>query len=256
MSSIKKKKVHIKKFNLFLFTLILVFLFLIVYSSIHILGWSNENNKNKKIKAAIEKNIEIIDDKYIIDWDKIKEENPDTIAYLKVPGTNINYFVVQGGDNDFYLKHNFYRDYNEAGWVFANVYNNFDGNDYNITMFAHARLDGSMFGSLRDVLKSEWQSNLDNRVITFITENEEYKYEVFSTYKIYVEDYYYQNSFSTKEEFRDFLNTVKLRSNYNYDVDVSNGSQIITLSTCDYDDNYRLVLHAIRLEEDDLNEED
>lgn len=58
-----------------------------------------------------------------IDFNKLINKNPDTIGWIKVLGTDINYPVVQTNNNDFYLTHSFDKSYNKAGWIFADYIN-------------------------------------------------------------------------------------------------------------------------------------
>ena len=58
--------------------------------------------------------------------EKLKQENSDTVAWLKVENTNIEIPVVQAKDNSYYLTHNFNKKYNVAGWVFADYKNKFE----------------------------------------------------------------------------------------------------------------------------------
>ena len=214
-----------------------------LYFGYDILKWQKSVLENAKIKDEINSDIDIADGEYNIDFDKLKKKNPDIVAYLRVKGTNIDYIVVKGKDNDYYLNHNLYKKYNIAGWIFANYINTFDENDKNITIFGHNTKDGSMFGTLNKVLKSDWQKNSDNLEITLITEKGEYKYKVFSTYSNKAEDYYISNSFDG-DEYVKFLNTIKSRSNYNYGIEISQNDKILTLSTCSGDGSKRVVLHA------------
>ena len=235
--------------KIILLFLIFVCLIIIIYSIINIINWDESNKENNKIKEKINEYVEKDEesDEYKIDWTKIKEENADTIAYIEIKNTNIKYFIVKGNDNDYYLNHNFDKKYSKAGWIFMNYINKLDGSDKNISIFGHNRLDGSMFGTLNKTLNKDWQDDASNHEIVFITENEKSIYRVFSTYKIKAEDYYIKTEFNSNE-FNDFVNKLKSRSNYNYNNDVNEESKIITLSTCDVDNNYRIVLHAKKIE--------
>lgn len=230
----------------------LIFIVLIIYSLTNICIWWVSNKKNSKILDDIAKDIIVnddsknLEDKYDINFDDLKKRNPDIVAWIKVNGTNIAYPVVKSSDNDYYLTHNFNKSYNKAGWIFANYQNKLDGSDKNITLFGHGRRDGSMFGSLRSVINEKWQNNSDNLSIIFITENETSLYKVFSTYRIAAEDYYIRSNF-TDEEFSDFVKTIKSRSNKDYNVEVTSDDKILTLSTCDVNSDYRIVLHAKKI---------
>ena len=110
-----------------------------------------------------------------------------------------------------------------------------------------------MFGELSKVLRKEWYSKDDNLNITFITPDKKTTYKVFSIYKIEAEDYYINTEFSTDKDFDTFVKVLKNRSLIKLNVDVNNPSQIITLSTCYDNGNIRLVVHAIKVNEE-INE--
>ncbi len=184
------------------------------------------------------------ENKYTVDFNMLKKQNSDTVAWIKVNGTNIEYPIVKAKDNEYYLTHSFDKSSNSAGWIFADYKNKFDGTDKNIVVFGHNRKDKSMFGSLKNILTSEWQNNSENTEITFVSENENCLYKVFSIYQIEKEDYYIKTNFSNNNEFEKFLETIKNRSVKNFGTPVSSVDRILTLSTCASNDNYRIVLHA------------
>ena len=231
-----------------------IFVILFVFSSYKVIMWKLNVDKNNNInKEIIKKNIKIDNNeknkkyKYNVDFESLKKQNPDTVAYLKVNGTNIDYVVVKGKDNSYYLKHNFNKEYNIAGWIFADYKNKFDGTDKNIVVFGHNTKDGSMFGTLKNVLSEDWQNNKDNLQITFVTERKEYLYQVFSTYSIKPEEYYIKTDFESNDEYIEFLNELKERSNHDYKVDISPNDTILTLSSCIGDGSKRVVLHAKKI---------
>ena len=224
-----------------------------LYSLTNIIMWFIENKKNNSIKEEINKYVEINEVKlenneekteYTIDFSKLKERNADTVAYLKVNNTNIDYVVVKGKDNSYYLKHNFNKESNRAGWIFMDYNNMLDGSDKNIVIYGHNTRDGSMFGSLRKVIQEEWYQDKDNYLIKLVLEDKIVTYQVFSTYSINVEDYYINTVFDNNNEFGNFVNTLKKRSVYDYQIDVSGDDSILTLSTCTGNGTKRMVLHA------------
>ena len=106
--------------------------------------------------------------------------NNDTIAWLKVNGTDIEYAVVKANDNSYYLDHNFEKEYNKAGWIFADYKNVLDGTDKNIIIYGHNMGNGTMFGTLKTVLDSSWRKNADNMIVNFDLNNQSYKFKIFS----------------------------------------------------------------------------
>ena len=203
------------------------------------------NNITDKINEAVtvEKNSEGKED-FNINFNTLKKQNEDTVAWIKVNNTNVKYPVVKAKDNSFYLTHSFDKSNNSAGWIFADYKNKFDDTDKNIVIYGHNRRDGSMFSSLKNALNPNWYNNDLNRNILLYTENEEYNYEIFSIYKIESEDYYIKTEFNDENDFEDFLNTITKRSVQDFGVNVSKDDSILTLSTCANNNKYRVVIHA------------
>lgn len=214
-----------------------------IFSGYKIISWYLANKENKKINEETKQAITITKGKVKVDFEKLKKQNSDAIAYLKVNNTNINYVVTKTTNNDYYLNHNFNKDYNISGWVFADYRNNFDDTDKNIIIYGHNTMDDSMFGSLKNILKKDWYTNQDNLKITLITENKEYKYKVFSIYQIEAEDYYIKTKFESNE-FIKFVNEIKSRSIHDFKEELNNDDIILTLSTCSQTGKERVVLHA------------
>ena len=193
----------------------IVLIAVIIFSGIKIIEWIKSNKKNKDIMSEIKENVVINNEmdsnneEYKIDFAKLKQKNSDAIAWIKVNGTDIDFPVVKGTDNSYYLTHNFDKEKNKAGWIFADYRNKFDGTDKNIIIYGHNMKNGSMFASLKDVIKEEWYNNENNKYIALITENENCKYQVFSVYQTETEEYYLQTNISN---FKEFVEKIKGRS--------------------------------------------
>lgn len=228
----------------------IVLIAVIIFSGIKIIEWIKSNKKNKDIMSEIKENVVINNEmdsnneEYKIDFAKLKQKNSDAIAWIKVNGTDIDFPVVKGTDNSYYLTHNFDKEKNKAGWIFADYRNKFDGTDKNIIIYGHNMKNGSMFASLKDVIKEEWYNNENNKYIALITENENCKYQVFSVYQIETEEYYLQINISN---FKEFVEKIKGRSKKKFNVDIKETDSILTLSTCADNTKYRVVLHAVKV---------
>ena len=246
-----KKKLNFK--NVFYVFLLVIFSAMFLYSGYKIICYLIDNKNNRDLKNKTEEYIDIndqatkIEDKYKIDWEKLREHNPNTIAFLKVNGTNIDYVVVKGNDNSYYLRRTFDRTWNASGWIFADYRNKFDGTDKNIIIYGHNTKDGSMFGTLKDTLTESWQSKPENRRIELVTDQGKYIYEVFSTYISSPEEYYITTYFGDID-FNSFIKEMAARSNKDYGVDLNDVSSILTLSTCSDNLADRVVLHAKLIE--------
>lgn len=245
-----KKKTNKKQ--IILNILIMIFIIALIVSIVYICKWLLDNKANQKIadkvSEAIIDNSENEEIEYKVDFEKLKEINNQIVAYLKVNGTKIEYAVVQAKDNNYYLRRNLDKKYNVGGSIFMDYKNKLDGTDKNIVIYGHNIKDGSMFGTLKNILDKEWYNNEENYIIDLTTEKEKLKYQVFSVYKIENEDYYIDTKFK-KNEFKKFVNKLKDRSIKDFEIEVTENDSILTLSTCADNNKYRVVLHAKKIVE-------
>ena len=219
----------------------------------YIIKWATESNYNKEVleKAHESVVVETVNEEpqiVSVDFDNLKETNSETVAWIKVNNTEIDFPVVQAKDNDYYLRHSFDKSYNIAGWIFMDYRVKRDGTDKNTTIYGHNMKNGTMFTSLKNILNEEWYSNEDNLKVTYIDEKGIHLYQVFSIYQIEKETYYTNTDFNSNAEFKNFINTIKGRSKVDFGIEVGIEDQILTLSTCANNNNYRVVLHAKKIE--------
>jgi len=202
---------------------------------------SSSNNKNKKKSMYW---------KYLntplssVDFTSLKKQNKDTVGWIIVKNTNVNYPVVQTTNNDYYLKHAFDKSKNSAGWVYADFRNDFYDFNKNTVIYAHGRKDKVMFGSLTNTLDSKWYKNEDNQIIQFSTLKYNTMWQIISIYKIRAESYYITTDFSSDESFLSFAQNMKDRSIYDFGINVTKEDKLLTLSTCYNDNGIRLVVQA------------
>ena len=177
--------------------------------------------------------------------ESLLEINPDTVGWLTVPNTNIDYPVVKTTDNDYYLDHNYEKKYDYNGWVFMHYYNSTHNLDKNTIIFAHNRFySGIMFGTLNEVTKDTWYNNTKENLITFNTLYDNMQFEVFSIYKTNITADYLKTTFDSDLEWNNFIKMIRERSMFQNNVNVGTNDKIITLSTC-LDNDTRLVVHAV-----------
>ncbi len=263
---VKKKK---RKLKTWVWIVIATFfLSTLLISIMEIAFWGKDNHKTKEIinEVVNDTSVEEVEDNektenvnepedetsdywyYIsfplinVNFDELIKKNSDTISWINVNNTNINYPIVHTDNNDFYLNHSYDKTYNEAGWVFLDYRNNSSLSDRNNIIYAHSRLDKTMFGSLSKALNQAWYTNKDNHIIRLSTPTENTLWQIFSVYVIPEESYYITINF-TDDAFLEFLNTVKGRSRYNFNTELNVNDKILTLSTC-YSDTERTVVHA------------
>ncbi|MCH5167728.1 MAG: class B sortase [Erysipelotrichales bacterium] len=261
-----RKRINISKTNLLL---LIPSVICITIGSLNVIKWAIDNNNTNKVidnlsnivdvdKSAgeaelIEQETKISKDDpywdYIkmdlinVDFQDLKKQNKETVGWIQVNGTNINYPFVQTTDNDFYLNHSFDRKYNGAGWVFMDYRNDISNLDKNTILYAHSRLNKTMFGSLKNIFTSGWLNNKDNYVIKLSTEYENTLWQVFSVYRIPSTNDYIRVVFNDDNQFIEWTNMILKRSSHNFKTTVSKNDHILTLSTCG-DNDTKVVLHA------------
>ena len=187
--------------------------------------------------------------KYNQIFDELTSINDETIGWLTVNNTKVNYPVVQHTDNDYYLKRDFNKKNNSYGWIYMDYRNNIYNLSNNTIIWGHNLRNGMMFGTLRYATNESWYKNPDNQIITFNTKVKNMKWKIFSIYKIPVTNDYLYANFGDLNEFQSFLDMIRGRSMYDFGVNVSKEDHILTLSTCGPTSATRLVIHAVLVNE-------
>lgn len=190
---------------------------------------------------------------YDIQYEKVfstlQEINKDTVGWLTVNNTRIDYPVVQAKDNDYYLRRDYYQNKNRYGWIFMDYRNNPDELNENTIIYGHNLANQTMFGTLRYALNSYWYKKSANQIITFNTPNENMKFQIFSIYTIPTTNDYLDITFPTTDAYQAYIDLVKGRSIYDFNIEVATDDKILTLSTCANGNDKRLVIHAKLIKE-------
>ena len=180
------------------------------------------------------------------------EMNNDLVAWLSIPGTDIDYPVMQTPENkDYYLKHNFDKEYSAHGCLYAREDCDINTPSDNITIYGHRMRDGSMFARLDQYMdKSFWETN---PYIYFDTLTEMHTYQIIAVFRTTatVDQGFAYHQFvnaENKAAFDAFVKTCKTLALFDTDIDAEYGDKLITLSTCEYSQtNGRLVVVAKRI---------
>lgn len=258
----KKKK--------FLIMLYFVSILLILFSSYNVLIWFKDKNRNIQLQQNLKNISNLNDTSYTnesvinstissksdfrqINFDELLKKNEDTVAWIKIEGTNIDYPVVQSNNNKFYLTHSFDKTYNKAGWIFSDFRNNLDYLNPNSVIYGHGRVDNTMFGSLRNIITDDWFNNTSNYIIKLATPNVNMIWEIFSVYTISNESYYITTHFKSDTSFQNFIDKITKRSIFTFPTNVTTDDKILTLSTCKNDYNERIVVHAKLIKKETSN---
>ena len=171
---------------------------------------------------------------------ELQEQNPDIVGWLEITNTNINYPVLQGTDNTYYMTHNYKKQNSKNGSIFLDANYNWNIPSNNLLIYGHNLGNGMMF---QELLKYEQESFYqEHPVIRFTTAKEDAEYEIISAFKsrVYYQSeknvfrYYYFINSKSEEEYKEFIKNAKNASLYPIEETASYGDQLITLSTCSY----------------------
>ncbi len=264
-----KEKKENGKLKLFILIFRIISLIIIAICVYILYLWHLDNSQNKSIQENLENKYikvtinheqnsdefspiytESVDEnglsleQFQVDFDALIEQNSDTVAWVRVPDTNISYPIVQSSDNSFYLNKNFDKQKNGAGWIFADYRNNFEKLDKNTIIYGHNRRNGTMFSNLRYYLDEEFCADINHKFINFNTKNSAYLAEIFSVYKISSNNVDLPNNFTTITQLEDKLNEWKSNSIYDFQTDVTTSDNLLSLYTCDNNTTYRILIHA------------
>ncbi len=205
-------------------------------------------NDNDKTRQLYYDNIEEENqDREILSrFDELLAINPETIGWLKVPNTNIDYPVVKGSDNRFYLNHDFYQEPEIRGAIYMDYRNTGDGSDRHTIIYGHQSRLGIMFTELNKYKEREFFDK--NEIIYLTTLYEEQEWQVFAAYETSTSFYYIVTDFSSDASFLSTVEQFQKRSKFARDVKITKDDQILTLSTCVYGvDDMRFVVQAKRI---------
>jgi sortase B len=168
-----------------------------------------------------------------VDFDGLRSVNPDFVAWLLCPGTNVNHPVVQGQDNDYYLTHMFNGTRNSAGSLFLDYRNSAGFADRNTIIYGHHMRNRNMFWTLTQY-KSQSFYNA-HPAFRLLTPDGNYEIQLFAGYVASENDDAWRTYFVSDEDFLAWLSRSWERSTFSADVPLDAGDRIVTLSTCTYD---------------------
>jgi sortase B len=179
----------------------------------------------------------------------IREEtnNPDIVAFINIPGTNIQYAIVQGRDNEFYLERSIFRRWNGAGSIFMDFRNSSDFSDPSTILYGHHLRSRTKFSQLHNFRNRDFF--LANRYIHIFTDEGEIVYEIFAQFDTHISFYYIQVHFED-DEFDQLLREMLRRNRHRNHITttVTANDRIIVLSTCtSVDDDDRVVVLGVRV---------
>ena len=179
-------------------------------------------------------------------YKKLKEINSDYKLWISIPEFGIDYPVVQGDDNEFYLHHDFYKNKSSSGTIFVDYRNDVES-DKNLMLYGHNMKNGSMFNK---ITKYKDADEFKKGKIKIIENNMEYTYEVFSVFVENENSHALKNEFNSTAEYDEYIDKIKEKSKFKKEVKNTDYENIITLYTCSYEyDGSRTIVVATLVNE-------
>ena len=169
-----------------------------------------------------------------VDLSAYLAQNPDFIAWLRIPGTNVDYPVVQTDDPDYYLNHTFSGKSSVVGTLFSLADADYAAPGRNIAIYGHhLRSSGEkMFTSLMRYKNPDFYE--DNQTVMLDSLYRHREYTIFAVMNMKVGDWEpSRTTFSGDAAFMAFVNRAKSESLYDTGVEVGADDHILTLITCD-----------------------
>ncbi|MDZ7835911.1 MAG: class B sortase [Alkalibacterium sp.] len=173
--------------------------------------------------------------------------NSDYVGWIEVAGTRIDYPVVRGQDNEFYLEHDFYKEEHILGSIFMDYRNVGMGMDDHTILYGHYTKTGLMFADLDKYLSEEFTQN--NSTIVFNDPFTDRTYEIFSVHVAPADSEYIRTSFQD-DELEAYYEKLKASSNFPIESEFQEDQKMLTLISCNYTvDDGRVYVHAYEVTE-------
>lgn len=165
-----------------------------------------------------------------VDFKALREKNPDTVGWLYVGSCGISYPILQGEDNDYYMNHTFEGTVNSSGAIIMDYRDDKYLKDWNTFIYGHNMKNGSMFGSLKKLLKDETLYDSDPYIYVYLP-GYIYRYKIFSYYKDKPDSKMYWTA-DTLQEYRQYIRDALSLSVRDLGVETSEENNMVTLVTC------------------------
>ena len=220
------KEQHTKTNNQKLKKIIIIVLsILLVLSVVSVIILKVFENKDTEIQQEISQVLDTIEkEKQITERmeqvKELKKENEDIIGWLEIKDTNINYPILQGTDNEYYLTHNYKKEKVTGGSLFLDKNYDFSIPSSNLLIYGHRNKKGIMFEDLLKYKDEEFYK--EHSKIRFTTTEDDSEYEIISVFysRVYYQDekdvfrYYYFINAENEEEYNEYINNAKKVSIY------------------------------------------
>ena len=240
----KHYRIEKKKKNKLIYIILII---LVIWAAIYLVKHFYDiykANRTSNLIDTIEINEDEISDEVterMLQVKTLKETNSDIVGWLEIENTKISYPILQGEDNDFYMTHDYKKEYTKEGSLFLDKDYDWNLPSSNLLIYGHNNIGSTeMFADLLNYKEESYYK--EHPSIRFTTENEDAEYEIIAVFesRVYYKSeknvfrYYYFINAENEEEYNEFVSNAKEASLYDTGKTAEYGDQLMTLSTCAY----------------------
>lgn len=233
--------------------LLIIFICLLGFCSWKLFNINKEEDNADNLKEELIEIIDIPDEvvkepKDLIDFAELKNINSDVVGWIKIDDTQVNYPIVKGKNNSYYLNHSYDKNWSGYGSIFMDYESSSDFSDFNTFIYGHNTKNGSMFGELYKYMNFNFYK--EHQIFFIYTPNKNYKATIFSVYVDDTESDSYNQKFKSHDDYKKYIDLIISKSKFetNIDFDLYN-KKIVTLYSCSHETNHkktdRYFIHAV-----------
>lgn len=193
------------------------------------------NDNQEEYDDLVEEVVENSQSNRNIDFDKLREINPDVEGWIKYNGTHIDYPIVQGEDNSEYLNESFEGNNSSFGTLFIDSECSKPFDDFITIVYGHHMRNGSMFGDLKKLKDENYYK--EHPELELYTEDKDCILEICAFLNEKADSDVYTINITNEKDKKDYINMIKELSLYKTDTVITPNDKLVILSTCAYESN-------------------
>lgn len=234
------------------YLLLIISISILCFSIYSLTKIKHEKKQSDDLKQELIQEVNIPDipsaePEFSVDFDKLKNINNDVVGWIVMEGTQVNYPIVQGKNNSYYLNHSYEKKYSSFGSIFLDYSSSSNFSDRNSFIYGHHTKNGSMFGELKKYMNYNFYSIHPSFYL--YTSDGNYRADIFSAYTADALSDSYNQSFTSLDDYKEYIDLVKSKSRFEVDLDIDYESdRIISLYSCSHEGRTqynRYFIHAV-----------
>lgn len=185
-----------------------------------------------------------------IDFDALRKVNPDIVGWVYYESTNINYPIVMGSDNDYYLHITFEGTWSVGGTLFVDAITEKPFKQFNTIVYGHHMQDGSMFGDIKNLKDPDYCR--EHPQLELITPEGKFHLKICAFLNQPSDSAIYTTNFHDRDDMQSYIDTMESHSLYTTGEKMTPDDRLVILSTCAYeyqDARYMVVCKRVPWEE-------